>query len=251
MNTDRAIPSLINDMIKMGIKSAAVFKGEDDSSNTGSTTFIKECEKAGIKITIVTSFSSGDTDFSGQIAAMLNTRPDCIYMSTLNYMLGTFMKQVRGFGYNGLVLGKELFTTDQLGVARELANNYIFFAPYVTYPSIEACKEEPMKSFMIQYQKTYGRLPVHDCAFRAWDSMLALDAAINIAKSLNNEAIRNAVPKVKGVPGLGGILDFSSGDGEGLPSVKTYIIQNMNYLPLQSWIDQGDYDKLKAESGKK
>ena len=249
MNTDFGIPSLVNVINNnFGIKSAAIIRGEDDSALTAANAFTSECEKRGIKVTITTSFAASDTDFSGQIAAMLATKPDTIFMSTLNYMLGTFMKQLRGFGYKGLVFSKELFTIDQLQVGQQYANGYMFMSSYVTYPSVEVCNEEPLKTYLQQYKDAYGKMPQHDCAFRAWDAMLALDAAIKIANSLKPDDIRDAVFKVKDLKGLGGNLDFTNGTGEGLLDVKTYVIQDMNYIPVQTWIDQGGYDKFKTQT---
>lgn len=247
MNTDYSIPSLVETVNSLGLKSAAILRGEDDSSITGSDAFVKAAEKQGIKVNVITSHAASDTDFSGQIAAMLGTKPDAIYLSTFNYVVGTFMRQLRGFGYKGLVFSKEVFTNDQIQVAQQYANDFIFVAPYVTYPSIEECKEEEMTAFLKDFQQMFGKMPQHDCALRAWDAMLSLEAAIKIANSLKTEDIRQAVFKVKGVQALGGILDFTDGSGEGLLKVKTYIVQDMKYGTVQTWLDGGGYEKLKAQ----
>jgi branched-chain amino acid transport system substrate-binding protein len=246
MNTDVSTPSVVDSLEALGMKSVALFRGEDDAAMTGAVAFRKECEKRGVPILIDTSFTYGDTDFSGQIAAMLNQKPDTIYMCTLNYMLGTFMKQLRGFGFKGLVFSKEVFTTDQLFVSQQDTNNYIFSAPYVSYPDLESCKEDNMRAYMELYQNAYGELPSQDPAFRAWDAMLALDAAMQVTTSFKPEDMREAMYTVKDVKALGGTLDFTDRTGEGLPSVRTFIIQDMNFLTLDSWLADGGFERFKA-----
>jgi len=249
MNTDVSIPSLVKMAYEtLGLKSATILRGEDDSSITGSDAFVKAAEKLGMKVNLITSHAASDTDFSGQIAAMLATKPDTVYLSTYNYPVGTFLRQVRGFGYKGLVLSKEVFTIDQVNVAQQHANDFIFVAPYVTYASVDDCNEEPMKTFLKDFSTFHnGKMPQHDCAMRAWDAMLALEAAIKIANSLDKDAIRNAVFKIKDLKVLGGTLDFTNGTGEGMHFVPTFVIQNMKYLPVQTWLDQGGYERHKAQ----
>ena len=247
MNTDVSIPSLVRTVYDMGIRSVAIIRGEDDSSITGSDAFVRAAEPLGMRITTITSHAANDTDFSGQIAAMLATNPDTIYLSTFNYVVGTFMRQVRGFGYRNLILSKEVFTIDQIQVAQQHANDFIFVAPYVTYPTVEEAVDPQMRQMLADYLAAFGKMPQHDCAFRAWDAMLALEAAIKIANSTEKSAIGDAVFKVKDLKVLGGTLDFTRGSGEGMHFVPTFIIQDMKYIPVQSWLDAGGYERFKAQ----
>jgi branched-chain amino acid transport system substrate-binding protein len=178
---------------------------------------------------------------------MLATNPDTLYLSTFNYVVGTFMRQVRGFGYRGLILSKEVFTIDQVQVAQHHSNDFIFVAPYVTFSNVEDAHDPIMRQFLADYLAAFGRMPQHDCAFRAWDALLALEAAIKIANSLEKDAIRDAIFRVKDLPVLGGVLDFTVGTGEGMHFVPSFIIQDLNYLPVQAWLDAGGLERHRAQ----
>jgi branched-chain amino acid transport system substrate-binding protein len=246
MNADNSMPFLIQQMVNFGVKSVGIFKGEDDSSVAGADTFAKMAEAKNIKVTLVASYTTGDTDFSGQIASLLDSKPDTIFMSTQGTVIGSFTKQLRSFGYKDIIYSKEIFTPDQLEVAQASANNYIFATPYITYSSIDDCEEPVMKDFLILFNKTYNKLPIHDCAFRSWDSLLALEAAVKLAGSFDPDAIKGGFAKVKGIEALGGTLDYTFGDREGLRQIKTYTVQDGKCVTVQAWIDAGKYDAYKA-----
>lgn len=234
-STDLVLPSMVSAMKAYGIKSVAIFHGDDDSSMAGYTPMLDQLKEAGIEVVDEENYTSGDTDFSGQIAAILNKNPDCVYMSTQGPVIGSFLKQLRSFGYEGMVFSKELLTSDQMEVAGSDGDGYIFGSGYVTYADTEECIEEDMKEFYELYYEAYGEYPAHDCAFRAWDSMLVIEEAINIAGEASSEAIYNAIPQVKGIDTLAGIVDYSDGTGEGLHEVNCYVVEGEKYIPISEW----------------
>lgn len=67
-------------------------------------------------------------------------------------------------------------------------------------------------------EREYDTLPVSDCAYRAYDSMLVLKAACEAAGSNDGEAVARLLalcPVFRPWPVL---QDFTTGDGEGCTS---------------------------------
>ena len=238
-SSDLVLPSIVDKMVEMGMKSVAILKGEDDSSIAGYEPILPMLEANGIEVLETASYTTGDTDFSGQIASMINSNPDCIYMSTQGTILASFMKQLRSFGYDGLVFSKENMTTDQLEVAGNFANGYIFASAYVTYPDADSCDTEILKNMFNDYKEAYGEWPAQDNAFRAWDSLLVLEKGFNDAGTTDTAAVEEAILKISGLETLAGTVDYTDGTREGLHRVNCYAVENGNFYQIDKWIESG------------
>ena len=241
-SSDLVIPSLANKMEELEMGTVAIFKGEDDSSVSGYEDMLPELESRGIEVVSTTTYTTGDTDFSGQIAAMIDSGADCIYMSTQGTILASFMKQLRSFGFEGLVFSKENFTTDQLEVAGQNANGYIFASAYVTYGDVSECPNEMWTEMYNLYYEEYGEYPAQDNAFRAWDSMLVLQEAIRIAGSTETADIEAAIETISGLETLAGTVDYTDGTREGLHAASCYAVEDGKFIQVDTWIADGGAD---------
>ena len=244
VNSDYVMPLTAEIVKELGIKSIAIFQGQDDSAIATGAAFKKYCEELGITVTTVESYLEGDSDFSGQIAKILNSGAEAAFMSTVGQTYPIFIKQMRLFGYEGIIFNKESLPQDAMEVAGDFANYIGFAAPYLTYGSTEDCDIPMMKDFLTRYQKAYNSLPSTDSAYRSYDSMLVLREAIKIAGSTDRDAIKEAIAKVS-IPGLGGQLDYSKGDREGLHSFNKFILINGKNVLIEKWVSSGDYEAWK------
>ncbi len=250
VNSDYVMPLTAEIVKDLGIKSVGIFQGQDDSAIATGAGFKKACENLGIKVTAVESYLEGDSDFSGQIAKLINSGAEAFFMSTVGQTYPLFIKQMRLFGYNGVIFNKESLPQDAMEVAGPFANYIAFAAPYLTYKSVDDCDIPNMKAFLTRYQKAYNTLPSTDSAYRTWDSMLVLREAIKIAGSTDKEAIKNAINKVTGLQGLGGTLDYSKGDREGLHSFNKFILIDGKNVTIEKWISTNAYEAWKRETGR-
>ena len=241
-SSDLVIPSLADKMAELEMETVAIFKGEDDSSVSGYDTMLPELESRNIEVVSTTTYTTRDTDFSRQIAAMIEAGADCIYMSTQGTILASFMKQLRSFGYEGLVFSKENFTTDQLEVAGENANGYIFASAYVTYADVSECPNDMWTEMYNLYYEEYGEYPAQDNAFRAWDSMLVLQEAIRLAGSTETADIEAAIETISGLETLAGTVDYTDGTREGLHTASCYAVENGKFIQVDTWIESGGAD---------
>lgn len=251
MNNKTAAPLTADMLVKLGLKSVGIFKGQDDASLSTAKAFSDACTERGIKVVAEESYDAGDTDFSAQVANILNADPQTVYISVIGETGPLIVKQLRQYGYNGIIFDKESFMMSQIAIAGEEAANYIAFAnPYVTYRTIEECDIPIMREFLQKYSDKYGKLPATDSAYRGWDTMMVLWEASKIAGSNDSDALRQAVHKVK-IPGLGGTLDYTKGDREGYSIFNTFILVNGKNVLFDKWIESGGYEEYKKATGRK
>lgn len=248
-NNDFALPLVVNKLKELGVTKTAIFAGQDDAAVAGANTFTDLCKEAGIEITTSESYAEGNTDFSGQVAKIINSNPQVVFISTFGPTQPLIAKQLRQFGYNGLCFTKDLYQVDALNVAGAASNGIAFAYPYLTYSSADECDDPFIKDFLTAYEAEYGTVPVSDCAYRAYDSMLVLKAACEAAGSTDGEAVAKAVADLSGVQTLAGQQDFTKGDGEGLHEFNIFVIDNEKYMTWDNWEGTDGYNTFMEESG--
>ena len=248
-NNDFALPLVVNKLKELGVTKTAIFAGQDDAAVAGANTFTDLCKEAGIEITTSESYAEGNTDFSGQVAKIINSNPQVVFISTFGPTQPLIAKQLRQFGYNGLCFTKDLYQVDALNVAGAASNGIAFAYPYLTYSSADECDDPFIKDFLTAYEAEYGTVPVSDCAYRAYDSMLVLKAACEAAGSTDGEAVAKAVAGLSGVQTLAGQQDFTKGDGEGLHEFNIFVIDNEKYMTWDNWEGTDGYNTFMEESG--
>lgn len=232
VNSDFTTPKAVELAKEMGVSKVAVFRGQDESAIATANSFIAACEAQGITVLTEEAYNDGDSDFSGQITRIIDAKPDAVFMSTVGATYGVFIKQLRQYGYEGLILNKEALPTDAIEVAGvENANYVAFAAPYLTYTSVDDCTDATMAAFLTEYQSLYGTLPSTDSAYRVYDSLIVIWEAAKKAGSNDHDAIVAAINSISGLQGLGGVLDYTDGTREGLSDFNKFIrIEGQNVL---------------------
>lgn len=249
-NNGRIAPQDADLLLKLGYKTCAVINGTDDTGSSTADAFIAACGEKGITVTTRQQCDSEDTDFSGQIAQIMATDPDCIFMSLIGTTFGPFVKQLRNMGYTGMIACKESFSLEYQQVAGAQNSNYIFYAyPYVSYIDIEDCNIPIMYEFLERFIAEYGAMPAHEAAYRGWDTMMAMWEATKMAESNDKTALRDAMVKVK-LPGLGGELDYTKGDREGYSEFYSFVLVDGKNIMIDDWLASGGYEAYKAATGR-
>lgn len=249
-NSGMAMPALAEYMKGLGIDTVGIFHGQDDSSLSSAEAFMAACEASGITVNTAEVYVEGDTDYSGQIAKIINTDPDAVFCSTFSVTQSAFAKQLRQLGYNGMVFNKETLSADNIAVAGDASTYWAFMFPYITYDSVEEAPEGVLKDFVVDFQAEYGEMPFHDCAYRGYDSMMVLAAAVEKAGTVEGPAVRDALESLNDYPGLGGTYDFSQGDREGIHDFNAYVIIDGKPVDLNQWVADGGYTALQESLGK-
>ncbi len=249
MNSARSIPYLTTVMKEFGFSSCAIFEGQDDYGASAGKTMREACEKDGITVTTTENYVSGDTDFSGQVAKILGSNPDCVFMGVLGSEVGNAMKQFRQFGYNGILFYSEPLQQDHYDIAGEATDHIAFAFPYVTYTDINDCTDDFMRAFLDKYVAEYNELPKGEAAYRAWDAMSVLEKAVTDAGSTEGEAIIEAIYNIKDFQALGGMMDFTNRDGECLNGFAMYVVVDQKSVAYDVWKASDDYTAFAAEMG--
>lgn len=242
---------VVEDLVKdLGVKKIAIVKSDDDNGLNAAAVFKAAAEADGIEILVEETITSSDTDFSGQCAKVVAAEPETVFMSISGDGNGTFIKQLRGFGYDGLVFSKESMTSSMIDVAGEDNAKYVVFSnPYVTYADIEDCDIPNVRDFLDRYVATYGGLNQTEICYRSYDIVMAIWEASKIAGSNDSDALAAAMDQVK-FDALGGTADFTSGDHEAFHTFNSFIEINRKNLLYSNWLTSGGYDDYKAETGR-
>lgn len=250
LNTAYSIPALTETMDTLGFDSVAIFEGQDDYGVAAGQSMRTACAEAGKTVTTTENYVTGDTDFSGQIAKIIASNPDCVFMGVLSGDAGNIIKRFRQFGYNGVIFYSETLTQDVIDIAGDAINHVIFKYPYITYQNAEDCTDPFMKEFLEKYEAEYGFLPEGDATYRGWDGMIALEAAVNAAGSIDGEAVKNACLGLSNLRGLAGTFDFTrEGNGECLYDFASWVVVNGASMNLDDWYGSDDYNAFAAEMG--
>lgn len=237
-------------LVELGLTDRiACFYSQDDSALSTLASFKSECANRGITIVAEETHDAGDTDYSAQIANIIAADPQCVWFATDGQVTPLFVKQLRQYGYTGIVMDKEAFANSMVAIAGEAASNNLMWAnPYVTYKSIDDCDIPVMKDFLQLYSDKYGQLPQTECTYRGWDSIKVLWEAAKVSDSNDADAMRNAIGTLK-YEGLGGQIDFTVGDREGYHAFNSFFRAGGKDLLFSSWLENGGYDAYKTETG--
>lgn len=250
-NNNRIAPLDVDLIKELGYDSVAIMNGTDDTGASTADAFEAACKEKGVTVTTRQQCDSEDTDFTGQITQIINSDPDCVFMSLIGTTFGPFVKQLRNMGYTGMIGCKECFSAEYQNVAGGAPNtNYIFYVyPYVAYTDIEDCNIPNMREFLESYQAEYGELPAHEAAYRGWDTMMAMWEASKIAGANDDESLREATHKVV-TEGLGGTMDFTDGSREAYSNFNSFILIDGKDILVSDWKADGGYEAYLEASGR-
>jgi len=236
VNNGRTMPVAAQTAFDMGIRTMGVMHGQDDANMSAWVAFDEAGSAIGLTFPTVESYVEGDTDFSGQIARIIATNPDAVLLSSHGPTMGAFLRQLRAQGFNGIVFVKETFTTDSIDQAGPASDGVVFIYPYVTYNSPDEASDPLMIAFLEAFLAEFGQMPIQEHAYRAYDSMMVLAHAANLAGSNETEAVMAALGTVSGFRALVGYLDFTNGDREGVGGqIGGFAVIGGRYVPLEDW----------------
>jgi len=224
-------------MCKMNAKRIATICGDTEYAQTCTKNIWAFVTKnPDMKIVASESWTTGDSDYSGQLIKIVNAKPDALYIVGGGEDVGKVIAQARQQGYEGYIYGVEPFAdTNAMKMAGSAFENCIFGCAYFIPASIDQAQTDVEKNFLTAYRAMFNQLPTAEVAYRAYDSMMLLAKAIEKAKSLDGDAIRAAVLKLS-YKGIGGDFNFSSDTGEGLSVAHVYIYADGRHQDFYKWL---------------
>jgi len=92
--------------LRPGIKKVAVLYAQNDAFSVSETSVFQEAIKAlNLKVVTLQRFQTTDTDFTSMVTAVIGSGAELVVLSGLAADSGNLVKQLRQFGYKGLIVG--------------------------------------------------------------------------------------------------------------------------------------------------
>ncbi len=195
---------------ELGAKTAAIVQDVAQDYSVGLASFFRKAfiELTGDENSIVamTSFQTGDSDFTAQLTHVIAQNPDVIFMPSYYQDMAQFAIQAKQLGVTATLLGGDAIEAPELITVGGDASEGIRFS---THYSAEAAEREASKVFAEAYQKKYNKIP-NAFAALGYDAYMLIVDAIEAANSAEPQAIRDTLANFKNHEAVTGLLTFDS-----------------------------------------
>ena len=204
----------------LGKKKWAIVYSTDAFGTNGMKNLVAVLNGMGVEPVLVQGYTNNPQDFTPIVLASKESGADVMgtYM-TFETDVGIFAKQLRQLGVNIAWVGSPSTATSTALRLGGAALNSSYIVSDFSRDSSPAAKE-----FAFKYEEAYESAPDFRGAW-TYDAVHVLALAIENAKSLDSEKIREAILSVKGYAGAEGIYDFDQ-NGDGLHGYN--IVKNIN-----------------------
>lgn len=165
--------------------------------------FKKHFTAMGGKISEDQAYSSGDQDFSAQLAKIRATNPDAIFVPGYYTEAGNIALQARKLGIKVPLLGGDGWDSEQLAKIGGEAIEGCYYSNH--YASDQ--KGELVEAFVKKYQSKFGSTP-DGLAALGYDAANILFDAMKRAKSLEGKDLRDAIAATKDFKGVTGTISL-------------------------------------------
>ena len=193
----------------LGKKKWAIVHSTDAFGTNGMKNLVADLKARGIEPVLVQGYTNKSEDFTPVALAVKQSGADVMgTYFTFEADLGIFAKQLAQLGVRIAWVGSPSTVTV---TAMNLAGEALYGTFAVT--DFNRDSSAAAKSYAARYEAAYHVAPD---IFSSWayDAVTVLCLAINNAKSLEPEKIRQAILAVKGFPGAEGTYNFDkNGDG--------------------------------------
>jgi len=220
--------AIVEDMQKMGIKTAAFIGFTDGWGDLNWNDFSTMAPAAGIKVVAHERYNRTDPSVIAQVLKIMSAKPDAVFVGASTTPAVLPHVTLRDQGFEGLIYQTHGTVAqaflDSGGAAVEGAR--MPTGPMVVVEDLP--DDNPIKSvsqdFIQRYQAKWGDGPVPAFAGTAWDAMRILDAAVShlpaeqIAPGTSafRLALRDAMQSGHEVVGTNGVFRFTPQDHYGL-----------------------------------
>lgn len=202
-------------------KKAAIIMDMANDYSVGLSNFFREAfiELTGDKDAIVaeTKYKTNDQDFSAQLTAIKDLKPDVIFAPGNYGESALLIKQARDLGITAPFLGGDTYEAPEF---IDIGGKEVEGVSFSTHYTAEAPVTEVSKEFLDAFEKKYGQPP---SAFAAlgFDAYLVAREAIEKAGSADPQAIRDEIAKIQNFEGATGIISLDeNGDANKSAVIK-------------------------------
>ncbi|WP_126425226.1 ABC transporter substrate-binding protein [Brevibacillus marinus] len=182
-------------------------------------------DNKGLKYDIV-SISDGDTDFTAQVSTIVKNNPDAVFLGTYGTEGGLIVNQLRGSGYQGLIMG-----TDSLAESPffELGKDAVE-GTYLWMPWVPDTSDSAIKEFVDKFKAEYNADAEFIAAF-GYDTVYLVKEIIEKVGT-DPDAIKEGLKQVSGHTGIVGEVNYDAESEEFLHPHYIVRIENGTYVPV-------------------
>ncbi len=220
--TDLLIPvSVVVTQRELGYRTAATIYDEADVFSTSSNVEISTVlTENGVDIRTVQTFLTGDTDFSEQVAAIVASAPDAVFISGFEQETAQIIREVQQrSGTDTPYFIAPNLSRDELQLAGDAADGVITFASWSRLSDTPG-----NRAFIERYRARYGRDP-EVWAAQSYATLHILAAALADAGTTDSAAIRDALAQIADLPTILGDFSFDP-NGEAFYAPVVLIVRD-------------------------
>ena len=188
----------------LNMKKAALLIDVSNDYCVGLGSFFKQSyKKLGGEIVSELKYNSGDQDFTAQLTEIISKKPDLLYIPADFAEGAIIMKQARELGAEFQVMGGDAMDNPEIvKIGGDAVEGFI----HTTFPYDPSMKEmSPIAStFTENWKKNHPDKDPNVNAALGYDAYMLVANAIKTAGSAEPEAIRTALEKTVGFPGVTG-----------------------------------------------
>lgn len=186
-------------------KCAILFNRQQAYSKGLADEFKKAFTKAGGTITTEKSYGDGDADYSAQIAAIRDSKPEAVFIPGYYTDAANIAIQMQKAGVSATLIGGDGWDSEELGKIGGPAVEGSYFcnhyAPDQNSPEVA--------EFVKKYQAAYGKIP-DALAALGYDAAKLLVQSMGKAKSLEGKDLADAINETKGFVGVTGTINLDA-----------------------------------------
>ncbi|MEO5733214.1 MAG: ABC transporter substrate-binding protein [Rubrivivax sp.] len=233
-------------MAANGIKTVG-FIGFNDAYGEGwSQEFSKAATLKKLDVVASERFARNDTSVTGQALKLMSARPDAILIAGSGTPAALPQKTLRERGYTGKIYQTHgVANADFLRVGgKDVEGTFLPSGPVLVADQLPA--DNPVKksasTYVAAYEGAHGKGSASTFGAHAWDAGLLMAAAVPVAlktaqpgTAAFRSALRDALEKIKDLPGAHGIFTMSPTDHLGLDQRARVMVEIKNgtwkYVP--------------------
>ena len=214
-----AVARILTHAKAKGYKKLAILTVSDGFGQAGREVLKEMIPAAGFELTADEAFGPKDTDMTAQLTKIQGTAPDAVICWGTNPGPAVVAKNRVQLGINTpLYMSHGVASKKFIELAGDAAEGILLPAGKITVAEKlpDADLEKPQ---LVAYAKAYDerfKAPVSTFGGHGYDSLHLAVRAIADAGSDKPQAIRDALEKIKGFAGIGGIFTFTPEDHAGL-----------------------------------
>ena len=218
-------------MNDMGITKIGVVAANTGFGNAGKGQLEKYAPEYGIEIALAETYDKAATDLTALLTKIKAEDVQAVVNWSIVPAQAIVPKNMKQLGMDIPLFQSHGFGNIQYVIAAGEAAEGIIFPAGRLLVADELPDSHPQKETLVAYKNAYESRynePASTFGGHAYDALMIIVEAARTADSLSREDLRNAIENLSGLPGTGGVFNFTKEDhnGLGMDSLEILTVRN-------------------------